>query len=157
MNYATIAIYCFIGFFEFNYSCYAYAISYNACKYCMMFNKHMPVSLRSSSSGSSGSSNILNPHKTRPNSANYGSSASSDNEYNELNYFNQFNEVYIPFPFDTPNISKIMNTSNTTKLSNTTDTVSNLNKYIDNLYFKYTLGGIVLIIDKFYGYYNFIM
>lgn len=169
MKYATIATYCFVGFFELNNtfnifnggyggyggSCYAYAIPYNTCKYCTMFNKHMPMALRSSgpSPGPSG-------HKLRPNSANYGSSVSasnsdsSENDFNNLNYISQLNEVYIPFPFSTPNVSKYANTSNTTQLSNTTDTISNIDSYIDNLYFRYTLGGIILIIDKFNGYYN---
>lgn len=151
-------MYCFLGFIELNnifncgYSgCYAYGISYNGCKYCMMFNKHMPISLRSNSP----SGNIFNAHKLRPNSENYGSSESSEND---LNYISQINEVYIPFPFNSPNVSKILNTSNTTQLTNTTESkkalVNNINSYIDGLYLKYTLGGIILIIEKFSGYYN---
>jgi len=146
MKYNAIAINCLIGFILLSNACNAYAISYNACKYCIMFNKHMPVSLRNS--------NILTAHKLRPNSANYGSSESSgsfDNYMNSLNDINQINEVYIPFPFNTPNVSKIANTTNTT---NTTDTIDTTNSYIDKLYFNYTLGAIILIIDKFYGYYR---
>lgn len=152
MKYNTIAINFLIGFIGLNNACNAYAIPYNTCKYCVMFNKHMPVYLRNS--------NILTEHKLRPNSANYGSSASSgssDSSYNDLNALNdinQINELYIPFPFNTPNVSKIANTSNTTQLSNTTDTTSNIDSCIDRLYFNYTLGAIIIIINKFYGYYR---
>lgn len=170
MKYNTFTLYSFIGFLELNNTCYAYAISYNNCVYCSMLNKNNPVSLRNS--------NNLISHRLRPNTGNAMNSANSGNAMNsgnaanaandDLNYDFILSDVYIPYPFDAPNISKIANTSNSTntsystrttltpQISNTTDMVSSINNYMDNKVLKYTLGAVIIIIDKFYSYYNFL-
>lgn len=144
MKYDTFTLFCFIGFFELNYTCYAYAISYNACKYCMMLNINNPISLRNS--------NNLMTHIIRPNTGSNMNSRNVTNDYLNNNYL--MNNVYIRYSFDTPNISKIANTSNTTKISDTSDTVNSIDNYMDNSALKYTYVQLLSLLISF-RYYNF--
>lgn len=144
MKYITLILCCIVELFKLNNSCYAYAISYNICSYCIMLNKHYPVSLRKN--------NILNAYDIRRNIDK--NMVSHTRPMSKLNDFYQMDYAYIPYPFDIPNVTKIANVTNTTNTTDTTDTTDTTYKYMNNRIVKYALGAFIIVIDKFYSYYN---